>query len=703
MGKSRRNRAGASQRRDPIAKPVKPPSDPELAALRETSILPVVNSLKNADPKSRTAAATAVSNLIHDSRCRKLLLREHIVHTVLTQTLTDAAPESRAAGWGILRVIAEHEEPDFCVHLYRSDVLTAVEHAVKSVGGALASSSSSSSSAHPGPAQLPLKAERALVVSVAASLVALLTALAEATDEALQAISASRAITDFLFRLVACGSRAGPDAAAAAAAGLSNLRGDALACLMILTEDNQPLARSVVSDPERYQALLEVKDEATGDGVLACATLHNVFAALGSLGDAPHVPGADDSSLIPTLAKVVARVQAGQGAADQSGGGGGSGGGWSSAVEQQQLALETLASIGTALLHADASSATPAGESETAEPKADEDMGDADGEAPAASDDDASDAEDDDEDDDDGMDQDELDADMDMVTGADDPRDDGNLDDMPVLKALLQTALPELLRIATFQPADDDSLRLQAHALSALNNIAWSVSLVDFSDDLNGGIQKAWLPVGHALWARVIAPTLASDTADISLATTVTSLAWAVSRTLGGQLPAPLEAADPPHRKFISLYQATRQLPEDTAAAAAAAADPFQRLGVKCVGVLGQLAMHPAPAPRNREIGAFLMALLAGLPDTPAPDAVEALMQVYDVYGDEQLPCDRDVFWRDGFLDRLEAAAPRVRAMVKGVDGKTQPELKARAAEALLNLERFVAYKKKNRPREDGS
>ncbi|GAO16027.1 hypothetical protein UVI_02056050 [Ustilaginoidea virens] len=656
MGKSRRNRAGASQRRDPIAKPVKPPSDPELAALRETSILPVVNSLKNADPKSRTAAATAVSNLIHDSRCRKLLLREHIVHTVLTQTLTDAAPESRAAGWGILRVIAEHEEPDFCVHLYRSDVLTAVEHAVKSVGGALASSSSSSSSAHPGPAQLPLKAERALVVSVAASLVALLTALAEATDEALQAISASRAITDFLFRLVACGSRAGPDAAAAAAAGLSNLRGDALACLMILTEDNQPLARSVVSDPERYQALLEVKDEATGDGVLACATLHNVFAALGSLGDAPHVPGADDSSLIPTLAKVVARVQAGQGAADQSGGGGGSGGGWSSAVEQQQLALETLASIGTALLHADASSATPAGESETAEPKADEDMGDADGEAPAASDDDASDAEDDDEDDDDGMDQDELDADMDMVTGADDPRDDGNLDDMPVLKALLQTALPELLRIATFQPADDDSLRLQAHALSALNNIAWSVSLVDFSDDLNGGIQKAWLPVGHALWAR-----------------------------------------------FISLYQATRQLPEDTAAAAAAAADPFQRLGVKCVGVLGQLAMHPAPAPRNREIGAFLMALLAGLPDTPAPDAVEALMQVYDVYGDEQLPCDRDVFWRDGFLDRLEAAAPRVRAMVKGVDGKTQPELKARAAEALLNLERFVAYKKKNRPREDGS
>lgn len=132
MGKSRRNRSGAA-RKDPIAKPIKAPTDPTLAALREAKILPVIKDLKSADPKSRSAAASAVSNIIQDTSCRKLLLREQIVHTVLTQTLTDASIESRAAGWGILQVIAREEEADFCVHLFRSDILTAIEYATKQV------------------------------------------------------------------------------------------------------------------------------------------------------------------------------------------------------------------------------------------------------------------------------------------------------------------------------------------------------------------------------------------------------------------------------------------------------------------------------------------------------------------------------------------------------------------------------------------
>lgn len=133
MAKSRRNRGGSNHRRDPVAKPVKPPSDPELAALRESKILPILRDLQAADPKSRSAAASVISSIIQDSRCRKLLLREQIVNVVLTQTLTDAALESRAAGWGILQVLADEEEADFCVHLHRQDILTAIEFASKLV------------------------------------------------------------------------------------------------------------------------------------------------------------------------------------------------------------------------------------------------------------------------------------------------------------------------------------------------------------------------------------------------------------------------------------------------------------------------------------------------------------------------------------------------------------------------------------------
>lgn len=131
MAKSRRNRAAA--RKDPLAKPVKPPSDPELAALREAKILPVIKDLKSTDTKKRTAAASAISNIIQDAKCRKLLLREQVVHTVLNETITDTALESRAAGWGILQVLAQEEESDFCIHLFRLDVLTAIEYACKNV------------------------------------------------------------------------------------------------------------------------------------------------------------------------------------------------------------------------------------------------------------------------------------------------------------------------------------------------------------------------------------------------------------------------------------------------------------------------------------------------------------------------------------------------------------------------------------------
>lgn len=132
MGKSRREKA-RPRRADPLAKAVKLPSDPELAALREAQILPVLKDLQKPDAKSRTAAASAVANIVQDAKCRKLLLREQIVPIVMGETLTDTSIDSRAAGWEILKVLAEEEESDFCVHLYRIDILTAIEHAAKSV------------------------------------------------------------------------------------------------------------------------------------------------------------------------------------------------------------------------------------------------------------------------------------------------------------------------------------------------------------------------------------------------------------------------------------------------------------------------------------------------------------------------------------------------------------------------------------------
>jgi hypothetical protein len=136
MGKSTpRNRDRAKNRDNPAGKPAKPPSDPELAAIREQRILPVLQNLQSAELKTRSAAASAISNIIEDPKCRKLLLREQIVKILFEQTLTDSNLETRAAGWGILRNLALEEEADFCIHLYRQDVLTAIGGVVKTVCG----------------------------------------------------------------------------------------------------------------------------------------------------------------------------------------------------------------------------------------------------------------------------------------------------------------------------------------------------------------------------------------------------------------------------------------------------------------------------------------------------------------------------------------------------------------------------------------
>lgn len=132
MGKSK-PRVRVKHRKDPTSKSIKPPSDPELAAIREQQILPALAEFQSADVVKRSAAAKTIVTLIADTKCRKLFLREQIVQTLLEKSLVDSSLETRAAGWAILRTLALEEEADFSVHLYRIDILTTVEGTVGSV------------------------------------------------------------------------------------------------------------------------------------------------------------------------------------------------------------------------------------------------------------------------------------------------------------------------------------------------------------------------------------------------------------------------------------------------------------------------------------------------------------------------------------------------------------------------------------------
>ncbi|KAK8090930.1 hypothetical protein PG994_000435 [Apiospora phragmitis] len=643
MGKSRRNRGKGGQRSDPIAKPVKPPTDPELAALRESSILPVVKNLQSAEPSKRTEAAGAIANIIQDTKCRKLLLREQVVHIVLTETLTDVSLESRAAGWEILKLLTQKEEADFCVHLFRVDVVTAIEHAAQKITETLTGPNVANFNK-------ASKAEQTLMWNIAEALCVILIGLVEAHDDIFVAVSANDAVLKFLFTLISCD------------ATTIDVVNGALSCMMTLSEDNRQFVERILGDDETkcFKHLITFKSGRGLRAVLACGSLHNVFSTMQWDDANPGREKSSDATLIPALSDALESPQGNQT----------NGTGDSDTVEILQLALEIIASIGTSIQESLGLD----------EKDADMDMD---------ADDDDDDNDEDGEGGEDEMDDDEIEADMGLVTGADDGLNEvSGIDDLPTLKLLMHKAIPQIIKTAhSTQSTEETTSLIRTHALTALNNIAWTVSCLDFSEDSNAAIQKAWAPIAQIIWKETVAYVLASDTSDVGLATIVTSLAWAIARSL--RQDTPLQGGE--HQKFISLYHASKNLPAEDEE------DSFQNLGVKCLGVLGQLALDPAPIDLNREIGVFLLTVVAGLPEsTPLADGVEALNQLFDIYGDESYACDKEVFWQIGFLKHFEEAIPKIKAATKKVDKRAQTELRARADETTMNLSRFVQYKQKN-------
>ncbi|RCI09462.1 hypothetical protein L249_3678 [Ophiocordyceps polyrhachis-furcata BCC 54312] len=616
MPKSRRSRGGPRQLRDPLTRIVKPPSDPRLAALRQDKVLPVVEDLSSSDTKKRSAAAIAAASLAQDPECRRLLLREQIVHRLSNRSITDVALETRAAAWGIFQLLAKEQGDDFCLHLLRQDILTSMDDAARVTLHKLRSNFDS----------LP-KAEKSFVISIAASLISLATTLAEACVDAMNAIVAAIAENDSIAKLLGLAVRH--------PSPIANLRADALAGLMMLSEDNQQFSKEFARCPH-FRSVIALKDKEDAEGVLACALLHNIFVALDASTTGVRVMGVGDANLVPTLAKAISPPTSPDTV---------TGGGWSDPVKSQRLAIQVLASIGTAINNSPVEEPNPRYIGWLPRRAEDDDF-----DKPVS-------------------DADEVDMmnDLDRVT---DSESNNGEDIVSVFKALVKTALPQLVRLSRLEPSGDNDADVRSLALSALSNIAWSASVIDLADRRNAAIRRVWVPGARFLWQQLISPLLATDMADLAFAAQVTGLAWALARVLSGKTP--LKAGE--HAKFMALYRASKDEPSPDS-------DPFQSLGTKCIGVLGHLARDPAPLEVNREIGLFLMSIISAAPKTPVTSAhlVEAFDQLFGIYANEQHACDRAVFWEENFFFQ-------------------NPELGDRIAKTASSSIRFAAHKKKHAP-----
>ncbi|CRK40379.1 hypothetical protein BN1723_004807 [Verticillium longisporum] len=648
MGKTRRNRVRPN-RKDPLSTTPKPPSDPELAALREKSVLPVIKDLQSADPKRRTLAAAAVANLVADTRCRKLFLREQIVHIILSETLTDASLESRAAGWDILRLLAEEEEGDFCVHLFRSDVLSAVEFAAKFVVETIKSKGAKTG-----------KAEQKVLWSLIESLLALLTALSEAQDDILEAIVALPATVTLLFLALASADAPAP----------APVRLDALSCLLILTEDNRRLAELVVADedPKPFSALLGLQGtdplsktlKPPSDPELAALREKSVLPVIKDLQSADPKRRTAAAAAVANLVadtrcrklflrEQIVHIILNETLTDAS-------------LESRAagwdilrlLAEEEEADFCVHLFRSDVLSAVEFAAKfvvETIKSKGAK-TGKAEQKVLWSI----------------------IESLLALLTALSEAQDD-------ILEAIV--ALPATVTLLFLALASADApAHVRLDALSCLLILTEDnrrlAELIVADEDPKPFSALLGLQGTHGAGQVLACGVLHND-----------------NRRL-----AELIVADEDPKPFSALLglQGTHGAGQ-VLACGVLHNDPFQGLGVKCIGVLGQLALDPTPVALNREIGVFLITVVASLPDTPAADVVEALNQLFDIYGDEDAMCDVEVFWKDNFLAQLEGVQHKVKTMVKAINKRTNSELRTRADEVVLNLARFISYKKKNKPK----
>ncbi|CAZ81046.1 unnamed protein product [Tuber melanosporum] len=414
-------------------------------------------------------------------------------------------------------------------------------------------------------------------------------------------------------------------------------------CVYALTGESDDFVEAIVSDRYGYVSLLlELRDQSDPSlkSLYICGSLHNISLALKGTEVATDQE-ISDFSVVTILTDFLKSTPTASLTDDEQ-----------KVLIFKQLVLEILASIAT--------EATGGVSEEALGADQDGDIdfisGDGDGKDMTAP----------------GELDESLRADMEMVVGDESNQESPDSAEGTVLHYLIVNTGPALLSIV--KSGASGSLPIHIRALSVLNNIAWTVDAT-LSEGL--GLWERWQKLAREIWQSCITPVLVANTADVELAEAVTGLAWAISKSMNGSL----DVSQGEHRAFVSLYHAANT----------------DELRTKCVGVLGCLGLAQGRIEINREIGVFLMTLIVGGANTPANPLVEALNAIFDIYADAEFDYDEPVFVKSAFLDHLSKAISGVRSAVKKVDKNKFPEDRLRADDALLNLQRFIAYKKKER------
>lgn len=126
MGRSKKRSRASKARLNPLRNDSNTSSAKDASLVTE-KIQPLLKHLQSAVPNDRNMAIGSISVLCEDPHMRQLLLKEKLVHIILTHSLNDDVKDIVIEAYGLLRNLTLEEGYDISIHLWRSNIWVSIK------------------------------------------------------------------------------------------------------------------------------------------------------------------------------------------------------------------------------------------------------------------------------------------------------------------------------------------------------------------------------------------------------------------------------------------------------------------------------------------------------------------------------------------------------------------------------------------------
>lgn len=188
MGRSKKRSRASSSRLNPLHKAGSNNNNNKDANVVNKRLQPLLQNLSSVVPNDRSMALSSISVLCEDAHMRQLLLKEKLVHIILSKLLNDSNSDIVVESFGLLRNLSLEEGYDVSIHLWRSDIWTSISSNFAKIIDSLSALQAAEQQSQSKPAGKAKIESRRLLFDFADNLLSLVVALSNGSDDILNEI-----------------------------------------------------------------------------------------------------------------------------------------------------------------------------------------------------------------------------------------------------------------------------------------------------------------------------------------------------------------------------------------------------------------------------------------------------------------------------------------------------------------------------------